>query len=586
MEEHWFPWDPLKSSDVGCEVSILVARGTDNHLVIVGSNQFICGDFDQPTGSPAAFHCWKVLAVDDDVVKVERTEHSQIIYLPPPVAGDFLRTVEVCAGLGGTSVGATASGFRPLLAVDRSKLACSLLKQNGMPIVIHGDLHDWRTLARVHLAHASTRYGLIAGFPCQPFSTLGRSLAFQDPRAHTFFKVLDLAFLVQAAFVLLECVVAAGSHVLVQDALSAFCQIRGFRWTSVVLHLDRVLPCNRTRWWCLLIPDWIPEFQISDLPLAANFQTIASVFPFWPCWSRDQELQLVLDADEIEAFSNPAFGTQDRHLNWTGRCPTLLHSMGNQLRECPCGCRGPLSEMLLTSQGLHGVLVASSWPDLGDRHLHPLEAACLVGLPSTLQLGDDLRATLSQIGQIASPFQAQWVLLHLKAQLGLISEEDIEATLIRKVWTHVSNFYQLWTPHDMFLDRQVLLRFPDGTALDLRLHLPTKISHLLAAEYQLGNDWAQSRIECLGLSLLADQWIPAHASTLLLREGFGFGVECLFSQGLNELTMHRFGRHLTECAGLLDVQFLSPFQLSMLLETWPESACQSIGVHCDPELVF
>ena len=438
MQHHRFVWDPLDSDDVGRISSLLIVPGTDHSHVVVGSQQFVKGDFGLLPSGPTTLHCWKVESVVDDVITLCRTKHSQIVELPPPLAGDFLQVVEVCAGLGGTSVGANACGFRPLVALDRSELACQCLRSNGMPIVLHGDLHDLQSLARLHLSHASSRFGLIAGFPCQPFSTLGHSLAFQDPRAHTFFMVLDLAFLVQASFVLLECVVAAGSHKVVTESIASFCLARGFRWTSVILHLDRSLPCYRTRWWCLMIPSWMPELQIPDLPWTPEFQNIAAVFPIWPCWSRDDELQLVLDDTELEAFNNPLFGTHSRGLDWNGKSPTLLHSMGNQLRDCPCGCRGPLSESLLMNQGLHGVLVESSWPDLFERHLHPYEAACLVGLPASMKIGTDLRAALSQIGQVASPIQAHWILLHLKMSLGLVHAEDIVAQHTQMLWAHVS----------------------------------------------------------------------------------------------------------------------------------------------------
>ena len=88
--------------------------------------------------------------------------------------------------------GAVQVGFRPLIGLDQSPLSRALLRLNDVPIVLHGDLQHLRTLARFHLAHLTSRSGLLAGFPCQPFSTLGRSLAFRDPRSKTFLCISGL----------------------------------------------------------------------------------------------------------------------------------------------------------------------------------------------------------------------------------------------------------------------------------------------------------------------------------------------------------------------------------------------------------
>ena len=142
--------------------------------------------------------------------------------------------------------------------------------------------------------------------------------------------------------------------------------------------------------------------------------------------------------------------------------------------------------------------------------------------------------------------------------------------------------FQLWTTHDMFVDRQTVLRFPDGTSIELKLDCPVKLTHILQAELQLGNDWFRSQVSHSGLLLSPDQWIPAQAQYLDFQMGFGFGMAELQPQGLNELTMHRFGRHLTTCAGLLDGQFLSPLTITLLLESWPTLTTHCIASRCVP----
>ena len=308
---------------------------------------------------------------------MEPSPRSILVELPDPAPVDFFRCSEVCAGLGGTSLGAQHAGVLPLVALDHTDLACDFLRRNKHQHVLQGNLHCLHDMGRFHQAR-EVRCGLLAGFPCQPFGTLGRHMAFRDSRAHTFFSVLDLAFLSQSTFLLLECVVGASQHPIIRNTLADFCQVRRFRMIEQVLHLHHALPNFRTRWWCLLIPDWMPDVFIPDLPVTKGLETIGGLFPFWPAWKYQEEHQLQLTMDERVAFLSPSYGAQNRLLNLEGRCPTMLHSMGNQLLACPCGCRAALSDLLLKSQGLHGSLVDSQYPEVGWRHLHPREATCLI----------------------------------------------------------------------------------------------------------------------------------------------------------------------------------------------------------------
>lgn len=77
--------------------------------------------------------------------------------------------IDMFSGAGLFSAGAVASGMRPLLAIDVSKEAIGSYNRNVAPVGVVGSVLDERPLPR-----ATT---LLAGPPCQGFSTLGR----QDP---------------------------------------------------------------------------------------------------------------------------------------------------------------------------------------------------------------------------------------------------------------------------------------------------------------------------------------------------------------------------------------------------------------------
>ena len=104
-------------------------------------------------------------------------------------------------------------------------------------------------------------------------------------------------------------------------------------------------------------------------------------------------------------------------INMRAQLPTALHSWGNQLYACRCGCRTiGFSTYRLESKGLWEPLVRVEGYTLVEgtevpnfRHLHPSEVAILRGLSPQLDWGDDLRLALCTVGQLASPIQAGWI---------------------------------------------------------------------------------------------------------------------------------------------------------------------------------
>lgn len=74
--------------------------------------------------------------------------------------------IDMFSGAGLFSAGAVAAGLRPVLAIDISKLAIASYNRNVAPVGIVGSVLEPRELPQADV--------LIAGPPCQGFSTLGR----------------------------------------------------------------------------------------------------------------------------------------------------------------------------------------------------------------------------------------------------------------------------------------------------------------------------------------------------------------------------------------------------------------------------
>ena len=97
-----------------------------------------------------------------------------------------------------------------------------------------------------------------------------------------------------------------------------------------------------------------------------------------------------------------------------GPVQTALHSWGNQVYPCPCGCRTrPFTQQRL-DEGIHAVVVLShGMPESESkptpRHLAPEELALLNGAMPTQHFGNDDKLAICLIGQFASPLQSAWI---------------------------------------------------------------------------------------------------------------------------------------------------------------------------------
>ena len=407
-------WDWLVDDQTGLPISVvLLCEGTGEkpRWKNRSSGQPFIVDVEANEGMVVSFYNWMVASVSSaGVVRLSMIDGSRMVTHRQQEKFQLGGAVELCAGLGGTSYGANYVGCRPMAAMDRSSLAVENLKLNKHPCVLLGDVANKESWFLLHESIHGEQCGMLVGFPCQPFGVLGAHAAFADPRAQTFFDVLDLSYMIQSSFVVMECVVGAGDNAVIRSTLDKYCKLRGFHWRSCKLRLQNIWPCRRYRWWCVLWPLEVALPALRDLPRLPQLPVVGDLVQDWPCWPMKEEIELRLKPFELEIFEDEKFGPVERDLQLTACCPTLLHAMGHQLFECPCQCRGPLSLRLLESQGLHAVTVRSKWEVVNRRHLHPREAALLLGLPGDWQYQSPTRHSLPLLGQIASPIQSCWVL--------------------------------------------------------------------------------------------------------------------------------------------------------------------------------
>ena len=411
--------DPLFSSlHVGSTFDVVVeVVAQDSHAASFRTlwNNEHCrcpGNFE--LGSVVTLYQVRYQGMQGSIHFLQLQSNTQVLQRPSLDSRSFIDIIEVCAGIGGIASGCRALGGDCLLAVDRNHLACETLRQTSTPVV-EGDLADSQVRRAIHTQRPATRCLLGAGVPCQGFSRQGLGRGLQDPRSATLCHVLQLAWHTQASGVVLECVSEIQQHPAAMQCIQGFAAKVGFRFQQVVLDLAQQWVSRRLRWWAVLLPSDFPALHLPSWPTRAVPLTVGQVIPEWPVWSEADEVELLWNDREQEAYSNPLYGTEARTLEASAQAPTALHSWGNALTSCPCGCRSqPISEESLQLRGLRGIGVPSVVCSQQQRFLHPREVALLNGLPSEHPLPASPRAALCLIGQLSSPMQAVWIFAHVR----------------------------------------------------------------------------------------------------------------------------------------------------------------------------
>lgn len=94
--------------------------------------------------------------------------------------------VSLFSGIGGLDLGFEFAGFKVIWANDFDKYAVETYKKNVNNNIFLGDIRKLKNSIPKHDI-------LIGGFPCQPFSTLGKLQGFNDEsRGNLFFDILDV----------------------------------------------------------------------------------------------------------------------------------------------------------------------------------------------------------------------------------------------------------------------------------------------------------------------------------------------------------------------------------------------------------
>ena len=366
---------------------------------------------------------------------VQVSEMTQVFAIHPACYSNATSLVELCSGIGCSTMEAARVGFSLRAAVDQNarwkQIFDECHPEFSTSVYIAGEASC--TAVRSELFARDCQHGVfVAGINCQPFSSLGDKRGLQDSRSDSLTQVLDTAWMCQANTLVLECVPQIASNQAAQTILREFCQRTGYHMTQHEQHLHTTWCARRSRWFAILTAPVLGKCVVPPIPPQPQYAKVQDVMPYVREWDPAEIEQVQLSLYEMAKFDMYApGGIRGSFLQKQKTLPTCLHSAGNQLYPCQCGCRAALSHERLSKDGLHAALV-----DLGTtqmhmgvemshaRYLHPREMFLLNGGNPKKTFGNNARLALAAIGQCISPLVGLWVLAHVKQHLDAFLSMD------------------------------------------------------------------------------------------------------------------------------------------------------------------
>ncbi|MDT5082574.1 MAG: (cytosine-5)-methyltransferase 1 [Mycobacterium sp.] len=155
-----------------------------------------------------------------------------------------VKVVGLFAGIGGLELGLSASGHQAQLLVENSPAAMHVLRRRFPDTTLEGDVRDLATLP-------SRTDVVVAGFPCQDLSSVGRKVGIDGARSSLVGEVFRLLQGSDVPWVVLENVpflmsLARGAALgLITETLTKL----GYRWAYRVVDTNGWLPQRRNRWY-------------------------------------------------------------------------------------------------------------------------------------------------------------------------------------------------------------------------------------------------------------------------------------------------------------------------------------------------
>ena len=249
----------------------------------------------------------------------------------------ILTIASMFAGIGGIDLAFEQAGFKTIWANEIDKYACMTYRLNfGNDYLIEGDIQD---IPAEDVPYADV---LVAGFPCQAFSSVGLQKGFKDPRGNLFFETARIISAMKPQVVFFENVANLVKHDNGQtfSVINSVLNELGYTVTYKIMNAcEYGIPQQRNRIYMVsfLDPLLAEQFQYPE-----SRPLLSTAFDYF-----DKERQsdyYYMDGhkkwDEMIAFMTSRKFIY-RFTDWgmskgrEGICPTLLAAMGSPYERIP-----------------------------------------------------------------------------------------------------------------------------------------------------------------------------------------------------------------------------------------------------------
>lgn len=288
--------------------------------------------------------------------------------------------IDLFCGLGGFRIAFEKAGGECVFSSDIDKYVKEVYSENFGEIP-YGDI------TQIATEDIPEHDILCAGFPCQPFSTAGRRLGFEDTRGTLFFEVARILKEKQPKGFILENVKGLTNHdkgKTLQVILKAIEEI-GYDYKYKILNAkDYNVPQNRERWYCIGIRKGsginIEDFSFPDKEeLEIKLEDIIEVI-------NDESEYTISETCE----RNIRIHVEKRNINITS------HTLAYDIRPSRCHfVLGDISNCLTAKMGTGG----SNVPVVINQNRKLTERECLrlMGFPDSYKIGKGYQS-YKQIG--------------------------------------------------------------------------------------------------------------------------------------------------------------------------------------------
>lgn len=436
-----FPdWGNLQHGDSISLVVQLMVR-CDNQSIVTTLERpcrqvCVIGTF--PSTDATTFCVLDAKVVQVKPLTVELGGASTVCPVPACDRKQLNQVIELCCGIGAFSSVCHPLGMNVVAGVDTNPVWSSLFAacHEGSAVFLHSECGEIDLVRRL-LALDGLHSIILSGISCQPFSVGGDRRGLADPRSISLPHTLRTAWLLQSPILILECTPEIRKDQKVQEMLKHYQQATGCYLTQTTVALEDIWCTKRERWFAIFSAGPFGEIRIPPPPALRDHQVVGHVMPYVINWSPDEMQQLELSLYELSRwYSFAAGGIQKAFLDLKSQLPTLLHSCGNQLYDCQCGCRKALSPERISSRGLFGTLVPCDGMIYHEcrnlqksRYFHPKEMFLMQGGSPRVDFGPNLRLAMAGVGQCVSPLVATWILAHVRqAVQRFVGETQLDPT--------------------------------------------------------------------------------------------------------------------------------------------------------------